>query len=171
MNAITTIKEIRNLTIPLQSERLRSRCSISPNVLSGFIWSSLRSIFGLGYYRCFQKFDRRNMRVTNASQERAHVAGLVALYLQGFPTPSPATVQGIIVSNSTGGVVTNPGTGSPNLLAFSPPCPPVGPASTSRLVSLIIFIRRTIARLVAAGAALAWKKLASAYQVRSSPVR
>jgi subtilisin family serine protease len=66
---------------------------------------------------------------SGTSMAAPHVAGLASLYLQGFPTATPATVQGIIVSNSTGGVVSNPGTGSPNLLGFSPPCPPVEPAS------------------------------------------
>src|SRR5207253_2931539 len=47
--------------------------------------------------------------------------------IQSFP--SAATASSVITTNSTKGVVSNPGTGSPNQLLFSAPCPPVEPAS------------------------------------------
>jgi len=50
-----------------------------------------------------------------------HVAGVAALVLaQGFAT-TPAAVRTWIVNNGNANVVTNPGTGSPNVLLFSNP--------------------------------------------------
>ena len=49
-----------------------------------------------------------------------HVAGAAALYLQGSPRASPATVSTARSSSTaTTGVVTGPGTGSPNRLLYS----------------------------------------------------
>ncbi|CAB4967498.1 unannotated protein [freshwater metagenome] len=48
-----------------------------------------------------------------------HVAGVAALYLQGNPSASPATVASAIVGGATTGVVKAPGSGSPNRLLFS----------------------------------------------------
>jgi len=45
---------------------------------------------------------------------------VAALYLQGNPSASPSTVANAIVSTSTTGVVSNPGSGSPNRLLYSP---------------------------------------------------
>ena len=47
-----------------------------------------------------------------------HVAGVAALFLQGNPGATPATVQAAISSNATVGKVIDPA-GSPNLLLFS----------------------------------------------------
>ena len=48
-----------------------------------------------------------------------HAAGAAALYLGASPTATPATVRNALVSNGTTGRVTNPGTGSPNVLLYS----------------------------------------------------
>ena len=49
-----------------------------------------------------------------------HVAGVAALYLQGNPSASPATVGSAITGTATTGVVDRtPGTGSPNRLLYS----------------------------------------------------
>ena len=48
-----------------------------------------------------------------------HVAGAIALYLQTNPGASAATVTQALVTNSTTGKVTSPGTGSPNRLLYS----------------------------------------------------
>ena len=45
-----------------------------------------------------------------------HVAGAAAIYLAGHPTATPAAVASALTNGATGGVVTNPGTGSPNKL-------------------------------------------------------
>jgi len=48
-----------------------------------------------------------------------HVAGTIALYLETHQGASPATVTQAIVIASTIGLVTNPGSGSPNRLLYS----------------------------------------------------
>jgi subtilisin family serine protease len=58
--------------------------------------------------------------ISGTSMATPHVAGVAALYLQGNPSASPSTVGNAIISTSTSGVVTNPGTGSPNRLLYSP---------------------------------------------------
>jgi subtilisin family serine protease len=57
--------------------------------------------------------------ISGTSMATPHVAGVAALYLQGNPTASAATVRNAIVANGTTGKVTNPRTGSPNILLFS----------------------------------------------------
>jgi PKD repeat protein len=48
-----------------------------------------------------------------------HVAGAAALYLETNPSATPATVTTALKNNATAGVVTSPGTGSPNLLLYT----------------------------------------------------
>ncbi|HEX8392475.1 MAG TPA: S8 family peptidase [Longimicrobium sp.] len=57
--------------------------------------------------------------ISGTSMASPHVAGVAALYLEGNPSASPATVASAIVSTSTSGKVTSAGTGSPNKLLFS----------------------------------------------------
>ena len=70
--------------------------------------------------------------ISGTSMASPHVAGVAALYLQGSPSASPATVRNAIVASATPGVLTGVGTGSPNLLLYSlfgtaPPPPPPPP--------------------------------------------
>lgn len=58
--------------------------------------------------------------ISGTSMATPHVAGVAALYLQGNTGASAATVRDAIVNSSTTGVVTSPGTGSPNRLLYSP---------------------------------------------------
>ncbi len=60
-----------------------------------------------------------------------HVAGAAALYLQANPTASPANVATALTGAATTGVVTNPGSGSPNRLLFTGPAVDARPRPTS----------------------------------------
>jgi aqualysin 1 len=71
--------------------------------------------------------------ISGTSMASPHVAGVAALYLQGSPGASPATVRNAIVNSATPGVLSGVGSGSPNLLLYSlfgsappPPPPPSG---------------------------------------------
>jgi subtilisin family serine protease len=63
--------------------------------------------------------DTATNTISGTSMATPHVTGVAALYLQQFGNQSPAAVAQGIVNNATTGVVTNPGTGSPNRLLFS----------------------------------------------------
>lgn len=56
--------------------------------------------------------------ISGTSMATPHVAGAAALYLQGNPSASPATVGSALIANATPNKVTNAGTGSPNRLLF-----------------------------------------------------
>ena len=71
--------------------------------------------------------------ISGTSMASPHVAGVAALYLQGGPGASPATVRNAIVNSATPGVLSGVGSGSPNLLLYTlfgsappPPPPPSG---------------------------------------------
>jgi len=77
--------------------------------------------------------DTATATMSGTSMAAPHVAGVAALYLTGSPQASPATVGSALVTGSTAGKVTSPGTGSPNQLLYSlvgaappPPPPPTG---------------------------------------------
>jgi len=57
--------------------------------------------------------------LSGTSMASPHVAGVAALYKQVNPSASSTTVRNAIVNNATTGVVTNPGSGSPNRLLYS----------------------------------------------------
>ncbi|HEY0036710.1 MAG TPA: S8 family peptidase [Longimicrobium sp.] len=78
--------------------------------------------------------------IGGTSMASPHVAGAAALYLQGNPTASPATVGSAIVSNASQYKLSTIGTGSPNLLLYtlsggSTPPPPPPPSSLAATVS------------------------------------
>ncbi len=57
--------------------------------------------------------------ISGTSMATPHVAGVAALYLQGNPSATPATVASAIVANSTANVVSGAGRNSPNRLLFT----------------------------------------------------
>jgi subtilisin family serine protease len=57
--------------------------------------------------------------ISGTSMATPHVAGTAALYLQGSPSASPATVGSAIVSNATPNRLSGIGAGSPNLLLYT----------------------------------------------------
>ncbi|HEU4407934.1 MAG TPA: S8 family serine peptidase, partial [Polyangiaceae bacterium] len=63
--------------------------------------------------------DSATNTISGTSMASPHVAGAIALYLGSNPTASPEQVAGVLTTLATPGAVTNPGTGSPNLLLFT----------------------------------------------------
>lgn len=56
---------------------------------------------------------------SGTSMATPHVTGAAALYLQAHPGATPQQVRDDLVANATPGLVTNPGTGSPNKLLYT----------------------------------------------------
>ncbi|APY86558.1 S8 family peptidase [Streptomyces alfalfae] len=60
--------------------------------------------------------DSATNTISGTSMASPHVAGAAAIYLGANPSSTPAQVSAALVDASSPGVVTNPGTGSPNRL-------------------------------------------------------
>ncbi|WP_433797172.1 S8 family peptidase [Actinoplanes sp. CA-252034] len=63
--------------------------------------------------------DTATNTISGTSMATPHVTGATALYLATHPADTPAQVQAAIVGTATTGVVTSPGSGSPNRLLYT----------------------------------------------------
>ncbi|HET6770157.1 MAG TPA: S8 family serine peptidase, partial [Actinomycetota bacterium] len=63
--------------------------------------------------------DTATNTISGTEMAAPHGSGTVAQYLERFPSSSPAAVSSALSQNATAGVVTNPGSGSPNLLLYT----------------------------------------------------
>ncbi|MBN0045234.1 S8 family peptidase [Streptomyces actuosus] len=76
--------------------------------------------------------DTATNTISGTSMATPHVTGAAALYLADHPTATPSQVGSALADAATGGVVSGPGSGSPNLLlnvgsgGSTPPPPPSG---------------------------------------------
>ncbi len=91
---------------------------------------------GSGITAAWHTTDSATNTISGTSMASPHVAGLAALIRDEFPAFSAADVTSEILARATAGVVTSPGGGSPNLLAYTlggvaPPPPPPPPGDTT----------------------------------------
>ncbi|MGH8876521.1 MAG: S8 family peptidase [Stackebrandtia sp.] len=63
--------------------------------------------------------DNGQTTMSGTSMAAPHVAGAMALYLSAHPDATPQQLRDEIVNNGSSGKVTNPGTGSPNVLLYT----------------------------------------------------
>lgn len=63
--------------------------------------------------------DNSTNTISGTSMAAPHAAGVAALYLANDPTASPRRVFDALLENATPGKISNPGSGSPNLLLYS----------------------------------------------------
>ncbi|SCG47551.1 S8 family peptidase [Micromonospora halophytica] len=86
-------------------------------------WGSCTDLFapGVGVLSAWHTSNTATNSISGTSMAAPHVAGAAARVLEVYPTWSPAQVHSYIINQATVGVITNPGTGSPNrLLRLAP---------------------------------------------------
>jgi serine protease len=91
-------------------------------------WGSCVDLFAPGsdITSAWWTSDTAANTISGTSMASPHAAGVAALYLQGNPGATPATVAAEILASSTADQITDVGSGSPNRLLFSllTPAPP-----------------------------------------------
>jgi subtilisin family serine protease len=73
---------------------------------------------GVNIPSAWRTSDTATNTISGTSMASPHVAGAAALVLSANPSWTPSQVTNFLVSNATTGVVTSPGSGSPNRLLF-----------------------------------------------------
>ncbi len=83
-------------------------------------YGSILDIFapGSSITSAWNSSDTATNSISGTSMASPHVAGAAALYLAANKTATPAQVSSALTSAATTGVVTSPGTGSPNRLLY-----------------------------------------------------
>ncbi|MCQ0022867.1 S8 family peptidase [Streptomyces somaliensis DSM 40738] len=71
---------------------------------------------GVGITSAWYTGDTATTRISGTSMAAPHAAGLAAVVTAAHPSYTPQQVRDAMVADATAGVVTNPGTGSPNKL-------------------------------------------------------
>ncbi|MFH8618736.1 S8 family serine peptidase [Streptomyces sp. NPDC017979] len=81
-------------------------------------YGSVLDIFapGSGIASAWHTSDTATNSISGTSMASPHVAGAAAIYLGANPSSTPAQVASGLIAAASTGVVTNPGTGSPNRL-------------------------------------------------------
>lgn len=74
---------------------------------------------GTGITSSWYTNDTATNTISGTSMATPHVAGAAALYLSTNLTASPEQVTSVLTNLASAGKVTNPGTGSPNLLLYT----------------------------------------------------
>ena len=78
---------------------------------------------GVGITSAWYTSNTATNTISGTSMATPHTTGVAALYLQGNPSASPATVRTALFYNSTKNFFMGPGSGCPNALLFTPYSP------------------------------------------------
>jgi len=84
-------------------------------------WGTCVALFapGADIYSAYITSDNSYASYTGSSSSAAHVAGLAAQVLQATPNATPIQVKNSIIDTANQGFIPDPGTGSPNLIAYN----------------------------------------------------
>ena len=101
-------------------------------------WGRCVDVFapGLSITSAYIGGTTRTATMSGTSMASPHVAGVVAMYLSNNQSATPAQVTNTLLNAATRGIITNPGTGTQNLLIHSgsfEPAPPGVPAAATGL--------------------------------------